>query len=305
MLKPLRIAVTGGAGFIGSHVADAYLSQGHHVVVIDDLSTGSRSNVPRAATFYKADIRDAREMNRIMAAFRPDVVNHQAAIVSVTSSTQKPLLTYEVNTLGTINLLIAAAPYIKKFILASTGGAMYSHPAKFPAAETESPTPLSPYGFSKQLAEEAVAFYAGQAGFDFTVLRYSNVFGPRQNPHGESGVMAIFSTLAAAGKKPTIYRRQTTRDYVYVGDVALANVAALTKGSGQTINIATGRETSNQQVYEAVAREFGWKQKPVYKPARPGELQRSCLAVAKANKVLNWKAQVGIADGLKRIHDSL
>ena len=303
-IKSQRILVTGGAGFIGSHIVDAYIAAGHHVAVIDDLSTGAMGNVNPAATFYKADIRDSAELERIMRIERPEVINHQAAIVSVTQSTQKPLETYEVNTLGTINLLIAGALFMKKFILASTGGAMYSKPKKFPAAENERPTPLSPYGFSKQLAEEAVAFYAGQGGFEYTVLRYSNVFGPRQNPHGESGVMAIFTMLAAVQKQPVIYRKQTTRDYVYVGDVARASLLALEKGSGQVINIGTSKEVTNQQVYDAVAKEFKWQRKPIYKPARPGELLRSALSNVKAKRLLGWQPRVSIKEGLRVIRES-
>jgi len=301
----MRILVTGGAGFIGSHIVDAYIAAGHHIAIIDNLSTGTEKNLNPAAIFYKADIRDAVELKRIFGIEKPDIVSHQAAIVSVTQSTQKPLETFEVNTLGTINLLIAGAPYIKKFIFASTGGAMCANPKKWPATEKEKPTPLSPYGFSKQLAEESVAFYAKQYGFDFTILRYANIFGPRQNAHGESGVMAIFSLLAGQQKTPIIYRKQTTRDYVYVGDIARANVLALEKGKDEVINLATGKETTNQKVYEIIAKEFNWGKLPVYEPARPGELARSVLANAKAKKLLGWKPTVGMADGVARIHQSL
>jgi UDP-glucose 4-epimerase len=300
----MKILVTGGAGFIGSHVVDAYVAAGHEVVGIDNMSTGSRNNLNPKATFYEADIRDITELRRIIALEKPDVINHHAAAISVTGSAAKPLETYEINVLGTINLLLAGLPSIKKFIFISTGGALYSSPAKFPAKETEKPTPLSPYGFSKQLAEEAVMFYCQQQKVKFTILRYSNVYGPRQNPHGESGVMAIFTMLAAAGKQPTIYRKQTTRDYVYAGDIARANVLALSKGTNEIINIGTSRETSNQQVYEAVAKEFAWNQKPLYQPARPGELLRSALSITKAKKLLGWQPIITIKDGLRAIHQN-
>jgi UDP-glucose 4-epimerase len=298
----MKILVTGGAGFIGSHVVDAYVAAGHEVVIIDNLSTGSRSNLNPKATFYEADIRNIAELRRIIDLEKPEIINHHAAAISVTGSAAKPLETYEINVLGTVNLLLAGLPSLKKFIFISTGGALYSSPAKFPAKETEKPTPLSPYGFSKQLAEEAVMFYCRQQKVPFTILRYSNVYGPRQNPHGESGVMAIFTMLAAANKQPTIYRKQTTRDYVYAGDIARANVLALSKGKNEIINIGTSRETSNQQVYEAVAREYSWSQKPSYQSARGGELLRSSLAITKAKKLLGWQPRVTIPEGLKNIH---
>lgn len=300
----MKILVTGGAGFIGSHIVDDYIKNGHRVFVIDNLSSGSKKNLNPKAKFYKADVRDASALGRIFKIEKPEVINHQAALVSVTASGKNPLETYEVNTLGTINLLIAGAPYIKKFIFASTGGAMYAKPKKFPASEEEKPTPISPYGFSKQLAEEAVIFYAKHLDFAFTILRYANVFGPRQNAHGESGVMAIFSLLASQGKKPIIYRKQTTRDYVYVGDIARANQLALSKGTSQIINIGSGKEVSNQEVYEAVAREFAWRELPTYKPARPGELLRSVLSPKKAKRLLGWQATTDVNTGLHLIHVS-
>lgn len=301
-MKKQTILVTGGAGFIGSHVVDAYVRAGHRVVVVDDLSSGRRANVNPAADFRKLDIANMRAVRQLMDEVRPDILNHQAALVSVTQSTEKPLHTYEVNVMGTVNLLIAGLPYLEKVIFASTGGAMYAHPKKFPATEKEVPTPLSPYGFSKQLAEQAVAFYCTQQNVDYTILRYANVFGPRQNPHGESGVIAIFCALAAAQAQPTIYRKETTRDYVYVGDIAAANVAALTKGAGEIINIGTGKEVTNQAVYEAVREEFSWQRQPLYKSARPGELRRSVLANGKAKKLLGWRPRTSLREGLSLIH---
>lgn len=301
MTKPLKILVSGGAGFIGSHIVDAYLAAGHSVAVIDNLSTGMQKNVNPKARFYKADITDAPEVKKIFQAEQPDIVNHQAAIVSVVRSASDPAGTHHVNVDGTINL-ITAADKATKFIFASTGGAMYANPKKFPAAETEEATPLSPYGLSKLQAEQAVASYCAAQKMAFTILRYANVFGPRQNPHGESGVIAIFCDQAVKNEQPTIYRKETTRDYVYVGDVVKANLLALTKGEGEIINIATGQETTNQEVYEAVAREFNWKKEPLYKEPRPGELLRSVLDPAKARQVLGWEATTGLAQGIKNIH---
>jgi UDP-glucose 4-epimerase len=203
--------------------------------------------------------------------------------------------------LGTINLL--RQPGLKHFILASTGGAMYSTPKQWPASEqTESLTPISAYGISKAMAELAQVRYAIMQGMQWITLRYSNVYGPRQNSHGESGVMAIFSELAVQGKQPVIYNKDATRDYIFVGDVVNANLRAVTGLQG-IYNISTGIETTNQQVFEAVAAEFDWKVKPKYEPARPGELVRSVLDNTKAVKQLKWKPVVGIKEGLRRIHD--
>lgn len=300
-----RVLVTGGAGFIGSHVVDAYLALGHSVAVIDNFSTGSPANINPKARFYKVDIRDAAAVAAVMSKEKPEIVNHQAAVASITLSTERPLETYEVNTLGTINVLIAASPYVKKFIFASSGGAVYGRPKKMPTPETAPSLPVTAYGFSKELAEGAVRYYAAQYGFDYTIIRPSNVFGPRQSAYAEGGIFAIFSHLAKEQKAPTIYNKRATRDYVFVGDLVDAYVLALHKGSREVINIATGTETTNEQVYQLLAKAFSWTAKPVYKQARPGEVARSCLSFAKAKKVLGWRPRTSMTVGIEQIRSSL
>lgn len=296
----MRILLTGGAGFIGSHVADAYIASGHQVAIVDNLSTGKKANLNPGATFYKADIHDAKAIDKIFSEVKPQVVNHHAALVSVTESVKNPLSTYETNVTGTINLL--RQPGVQRFIFASTGGAMYANPKKFPASEHETPTPLSPYGISKLLAEVAIKHYGEVNGFESVILRYANVFGPRQYPKGESGVIAIFSELAKTGTQPTIYKKDATRDYVYVGDVAKANVLALSHGKG-IYNIGTGKEVDNQKVFETVSQVFNWRVIPRYEGPRPGDVARSALDAGKAHAELGWASEVDLLSGVKKIHD--
>ena len=296
----MKILVTGGAGFIGSHVVDQYIAQGHEVAVIDNLSTGSLKNLHPQARFYNADITDEKNVAEIFADVEPEIVNHHAAQVSVTESQKNPAFTQTVNYQGTVNLL--KQPGIKRFIFASTGGAMFSDPASLPATEETPAHPVSTYGISKLSAEQAVKEYAGRNGFSYVILRYANVFGPRQNSHGESGVMAIFAELARAGKQPTIYNKDAIRDYVYVGDIARANLLALTAGAG-VYHIGTGIETTNQQVFDAIAKAFNWQVPPRYEGARSGDVARSVLACAKALRELNWQSQITIEKGIELLRD--
>lgn len=301
----MKIIVTGGAGFIGSHVVDAYIAAGHHVVVIDNLSTGNRANLNPAATFYEADIRDQKKMLEIITAERPDIINHHAAQAAVTVSGKSPAETYEVNVMGTLNLLLASTG-IRKFIFISTGGAMYGDLGadRKLFTETDAPKPFSAYGLSKQVGEQLVAFYAGQMGFEFTILRLANAYGPRQNPKGEAGICAIFSQLLAEKKQPTIYNKDATRDYVFVSDIARANLQALTRGNAMTINIGTGIETSNQHIFEIIAAQYAYSETPAYQPARPGEVKCTALNPALAKTALDWKPSTNLTTGIKHIHDS-
>jgi len=301
----MKIIVTGGAGFIASHITDAYIKAGHHVVVIDNLSKGFRRNVNPKAAFYKADITNLALMEKIFKKEKPEAVNHHAAIAEVSRSMRDPIPTLTTNVLGTANVLLAFGHHgrggaKRKFIFSSTGGAMYGDPKRIPVDETTLPDPLSPYGLSKKLAEETIRFYAGQFAFNYFIFRYANVFGPRQNPHGEAGIVAIFGELMRDGKAPTIFGDGTkARDYVYVSDVAAANLAALKKGKDVTVNIGRGIATSDKEMFEAIARAAGFEKKPVYAPYREGEIYRISLNAKKAQKLLSWKPKIAIDDGVQ------
>lgn len=301
----MKIIVTGGAGFIASHITDEYIKAGHRVAVIDDLSKGSRKNLNPKARFYKADITNLALMEKIFKKERPEMVNHHAAIAEVVRSVRDPIPTLTTNVLGTANLLLAFGHHgrggtRRKFIFSSTGGAMYGDPKRIPVDETATPDPLSPYGLSKKLAEETIRFYAGQFGFKYFIFRYSNVFGPRQNPHGEAGIVAIFGALMKAGKTPTIFGDGSkARDYVYVGDVAAANLAALRHGNDVTVNIGTGKVVSDRQMFEAIAEAMHFEGAPTYAPYRPGEIYRISLDARKAQKLLHWKPKTELREGVR------
>jgi len=299
----MKIVVTGGAGFIGSHIADAYIQKGHRVAIIDNLLTGSKRNLDSRSIFYKADIRNSALMERIMKKERPEIVNHHAAIAEVAKSVIDPLPTFETNVLGTINILRAFGVHgkgKKKFIFASTGGAIYGNPSRLPASEATLPAPLSPYGLSKLMAEEAIVFYAHYYKFPYLMLRYANVYGPRQNPHGEAGVVAIFGGLMNKGKRPTIFGDGTkTRDYVYVKDVAHANVLGLARGTDVAVNIGGGKEVSDQMIFDAVGHHTRFPRRPVYAPFRAGEVKRIALDARRATRVLGWKPRMALREGIE------
>lgn len=306
----MKIIVTGGAGFIASHVVDAYIKAGHKVVVIDNLLTGFRRNLNPKAKFYKADIRNLAVMERIFRRERPEVVNHHAAIAEVVKSLRNPIPTFQTNLLGTANVLLAFGKFgrgrNKRFLFSSTGGAIYGEPKRIPANESTPEIPLSPYGLSKLLGEETIKFYARHYGFNYVIFRYPNVYGPRQNPKGEAGVVAIFGGLMKRGVRPTIFGDGSkARDYAYVGDIAHANILALRKGQGQTLNIGWGKPISDQMISDAVAKESGFRGKPIYAPYRKGEVYRIALDARKAKKILGWKPRVELKEGIKRTIESL
>lgn len=295
-----KILVTGGAGFIGSHVVEAYLNDGHEIVVIDNLSTGKREYLPNQTKFYQIDITSAQEVQQLVANEKPDVINHHAAHIQVGYSVQDPIFDAQNNILGTINLLEAAqqAGTVKQIIFASTGGAMYGNQPT-PFREDMPALPLSPYGVSKRSAELYLNYYQSQYHINYVVLRYANVYGPRQNPHGESGVVAIFLEKIMKGEQPVINGKGTnTRDYVHVKDVARANLSALQFGNSGIFNIGTGIETSANEVFNIVAKHSGYQQKAQHGPARPGEQQTSSLDSSLAKQKLSWEPTVSFEDGV-------
>jgi UDP-glucose 4-epimerase len=289
---------------------DTYIKAGHSVAVIDNLSTGFRRNVNPKAKFYKADIRDRAAMDLIFKKEKPEIVNHHAAIAEVVKSLRDPIPTLEVNVLGTTNVLLAFGNYgrgaNKKFIFSSTGGAIYGEPKKIPADETTLQTPLSPYGLSKFLGEEIIKFYARHYGFRYFIFRYPNVYGPRQNPKGEAGVVAIFSGLMKTGHRPIIFGDGTkARDYTFVADIANANLVALHKGRNTTINLGWGKEITDQMIFDTVAKAAKFSKKPIYKPYRKGEVYRIALDARRARRVLGWKPKILLRDGIQEVVDSL
>ena len=302
-----KILVTGGAGFIGSHVVEAYLNDGHEIVVIDNLSTGKREYLPNQTKFYQIDITSAQEVQQLVANEKPDVINHHAAHIQVGYSVQDPIFDAQNNILGTINLLEAAQQVgtVKQIIFASTGGAMYGNQPT-PFREDMLALPLSPYGVSKRSAELYLNYYQSQYHINYVVLRYANVYGPRQNPHGESGVVAIFLEKIMKGEQPVINGKGTnTRDYVHVKDVARANLSALQFGNSGIFNIGTGIETSANEVFNIVAKHSGYQQAPMRGPARPGEQQTSSLDSSLAKQKLNWEPTINFEDGVANLCQQL
>jgi len=298
----MRILVTGGAGFIGSNVVDRFLADGHEVAVLDNLSSGLRANVSARARFFEADVRDAAAVRRAFESFRPEIVDHHAAQIDVRKSVENPEFDAEVNILGSLNLFQAAvAAGTRKVIYASTGGALYGEGRTLPADEDHPINPESPYGASKHAVEHYLYLYKLTHGLDYTVLRYPNVYGPRQNPHGEAGVNAIFIGLLCDGKKPTIFGDgEQVRDYLYVGDVVEANALALDKGGGETVNLGWGKGVSVNDIFRALARILSYADEPLYAERRAGEVQRIYLDASRARRVLGWTPKVEFEEGLRR-----
>lgn len=297
------ILVTGGAGFIGSHIVDAYIKLGNKVIVVDNLSTGSTKNINPKAIFYAVDIRNRQAIEEIFKKHKPEIVNHHAAIAEVVKSLRDPIPTLEVNVIGTVNILTASKDNgVKKFIFASTGGAIYGEPKKIPANEKTLAAPLSPYGLSKLQGEEALACYARNFEFDYLIFRYPNVYGPRQNPKGEAGVVAIFGGLMANGQEPTIFGDGTkARDYVYVDDIVRANIIALTNGTNDTINLGWGIKITDQMVFDAIAETIENNIiNPIYADYRKGEVYQIALDAKKARKLLGWRPKIGFKLGVRK-----
>jgi UDP-glucose 4-epimerase len=295
----MRILLTGGAGFIGSHVADCLLERGHEVAIVDDLSSGKRENIPETAHFYKADVRTG--CLRVFEEFAPEALCHQAAQMDVRRSVREPDFDAEVNVLGTIRLLENCIKRdVQKVIFASTGGAVYGEQEVFPAPEDHPQYPVSPYGVSKLAGERYLHFYRVQYGLPGVALRYANVYGPRQDPHGEAGVVAIFCANLAADETSTINGTGVqTRDYIYVGDVVRANVLAIEREVPPgAYNIGTGIETSVNDLYELLREESGKGHAPRHGPAKAGEQSRSSVDPSRAGCVFGWRPEMSLADGL-------
>jgi UDP-glucose 4-epimerase len=291
----VRAVVTGGAGFIGSHVVDALLARGDEVHVLDDLSHGRRENVADDAQVHVGDIRT--EAESLFAEVRPDVCFHLAAQIDVRVSVERPDLDADVNVVGTLRVLEASREHGGKIVFSSTGGAIYGE-CDGPASEDHGREPVAPYGVSKLAAEEYISAYNRLYGSSHVSLRYGNVYGPRQDPHGEAGVVAIFMNALRDGKTPRIYGDGTqTRDYVFVGDVVAATVAAAGHDGG-VFNVGTGAETSVLDLYERVQRAAGVEREPEFADARQGELQRSVLDPSRAGRELGWTPRRSLEDGL-------
>jgi UDP-glucose 4-epimerase len=299
----MRIIITGGAGFIGSHVADSYLAAGHEVVVVDSLwahGGGRRDNLPAKASFVHLDIRDPG-IERVFREFAPDIVSHHAAQHSVAISTRDPQLDAQVNVLGLINVLEnAVKAKVKKVIFASSG-ATYGEPAHLPADESTPQHPESPYAITKMVAEYYLRFYKAQHGLDYTALRYGNVYGPRQDPNGEAGVISIFigRFLAHQGVK-IFWDGEQTRDYVYVEDVAAVNVAALERGGGACYAIGTGKRTSVNEIYRALVDVTGFEAPVERLEKRAGDVRDAEFDSSLAKAELKWRATTSLRDGMRK-----
>ncbi|WP_243092432.1 NAD-dependent epimerase/dehydratase family protein [Thermus hydrothermalis] len=302
----MRVLVTGGAGFIGSHIVESLWKEGVEVAVLDNLATGKRENVPQGIYFYKVDLRDREGLERVFRGFRPTHVSHQAAQASVKVSVENPLLDFEVNLMGGLNLLEACRKWgVEKLVFASTGGAIYGEvPEGESAEETWPPRPKSPYAASKASFEHYLSAYGQNYGLKWVALRYANVYGPRQDPHGEAGVVAIFAERVLKGEPVTLYARKNpgdegcVRDYIYVEDVVRAHNLAL-KGLEGVYNVGTGEGHTTKEVLEAVAEAAGKTPEVNPAPPRPGDLERSVLSPLKL-MAHGWRPEVGFKEGIRR-----
>ncbi|MFD4407588.1 NAD-dependent epimerase/dehydratase family protein [Nocardia sp. NPDC058499] len=303
----MRALITGGAGFIGSHLLDRLLADGHTVTVIDDLSSGDRDRIPDSVAFHQADIADAAAVTSIIEKSRPELIFHLAAQISVRHSVTDPQRDAQVNVIGTLNIVAAATTVGARVIMASTGGAMYGDGVPMPTPETMLPQTQAPYGISKYCAEQYLALHNRLHGARHIALRLGNVFGPRQDPHGEAGVVAIFCGHIAANRTPTIFGDgKQTRDYVYISDIIDAFLAASTyTGSVAVFNIGTGFGTSVLELLDAVNSAAGTSIAPRFDPPRDGEWRHGALDSALATSELDWRATTTVTDGIRTTYTAL
>jgi UDP-glucose 4-epimerase len=295
----MKILVTGGAGFIGSHIVDAYCQLGHDVVALDDLSTGHAENVNPRARLIQMDVRDS-QLDGLFAGERFDVVSHQAARGNVRGSIENPREYADVNVTGGVNLLDACRRHgVRKLIYASTGGCVYGEPQYVPSDENHPIAPRDPYGASKASFELFLPVFFINYGLRYTIFRYPNVYGPRQDPFGEAGVISIFAGQMVRGEQPVINGDgEQERDYVFVGDVARANVLALTTGDNEAFNLGWGIGTSVNTIFRSLCKYFDNSYPEVHGPSKQGEVRRSCLDSSKAGRILGWVPTIALSDGL-------
>jgi UDP-glucose 4-epimerase len=299
----MRVLVTGGAGFIGSHLTDALIARGDEVVVVDDLSAGRPGRLDDEVAVHKVSVVNGDEVEAITADFRPELICHLAAQIDVRSSVSQPAADAEANVVGTVNVLEGARAVGARMLFCSTGGALYGRDAPIPSLEDVLPLPESPYGVAKHCAEQYVVLYNRLHGTSHTVLRLANVYGPRQDPAGEAGVVAIFCAQVLAGERPTIFGDgRQTRDYVYVGDAVAAFLAAADRGWPGIWNIGSGQEVSVLELARVISEVAGRPVEPMFTAARPGELLRSALASERARRDLGWSATTPLPDGVAMVY---
>ena len=303
----MKILVTGGAGFIGSHIVDQYITAGHEVAVVDNLwaeGGGKEANLNPKAQFYRADITDEAALDQIFAEVKPEVVCHQAAQHSVAISTKNPQLDARVNVLGLLNVLTNCTHVGTRKIIFASSGATYGTPARLPIDEDVMQRPESPYGITKMVTEHYLRYWQEANGLAYTALRYGNVYGPRQDPNGEAGVIAIFAKRFLAHEPVRIdWDGEQQKDYVYVGDVARANLLALTSGDNDIFCIATGQGTSVNQIYNMLAKITGYTPEIVHAPKRPGDIYLAYFNCSKAERILKWKPEVSLEEGMRATVD--
>jgi len=299
----MKILITGGAGFIGSHLADKLIQKGHIVLIVDNLSTGFKQNLNPRARFIKTDILDIKKIEKIFKKESPEIVYHLAAQIDVRKSVEDPIYDFKTNILGSSNLIQASLKHkVKKFIFSSSGGAVYGDANFFPTPESHKEWPTSPYGISKLSVDKILNYYNKTINFNYTSLRYGNVYGPRQNPHSEAGVVSTFLSKMFRGEQPMINGNgKQTRDYVYVEDVVNANILALKNFKKTGIyNVGTSQETNVNEIFSKINKNFGNKFKKVHGPVKLGEQKRSCLDYSRIEKDFGWKPKYDLESGIKQ-----